>query len=119
MSNGRAAKGGQVGMNGLHYEGGQFLPSTELGKLPAKTAKRATGKQEIAPYVWDVPAEGKTSVYRPISAFVDWPYYRTTGIAIAVAQIMEAYTRNYPTFDANRILLLIEAWNNGERWMNE
>lgn len=118
MSNGRAPIGGTTGMNGLHYDGGQFLPSTELGKLPAKTAKRATGKQEIAPYVWELPAEGKTSLYRPISAFVDWPYYRTSGIAIAVPAILEGFSRNYETFDANRILLLIEAWNNGERWMN-
>ena len=119
MSNGRAKAGGERGVNGEWYAGGEFLPSTQLGKQPTKARSRSTGKQEIAPFVWEVPAEGKTSLYRPISAFIDWPYWRATGIAIAAPTIIAAYSRNYPHFDANRILLLVEAWNNGERWMND
>ena len=33
----RAPKGGTTGRNGLHYEGGCFLPSTTLGKMPTRS----------------------------------------------------------------------------------
>jgi len=35
----RAKAGGETGMNGLQYEGGQFLPTTELSKI-AKAEKK-------------------------------------------------------------------------------
>lgn len=60
----RAAKGGVVAKNGEYYEGGKFLPSTELPKSAPKK-RTGTGKQEVAPYVWEVPAEeGARSLYR-------------------------------------------------------
>ena len=43
MTNDRAQRGGETGMNGLHYEGGQFLPNTTLGKLPPKAKHQSIG----------------------------------------------------------------------------
>ena len=40
----RAPKGGVVGMNGLQYDGGCFLPSTKLGKMAPRGT--ASGRPE-------------------------------------------------------------------------
>lgn len=54
MTQQRAKVGGEVGTNGEWYNGGEFLPSTQLPKT-TKTAKRnGSGKREIAPYKWEV-----------------------------------------------------------------
>ena len=58
MAQGRARKGGETGPNGEFYECGKFLPSTEMPKRTGSARKTGTGKQEIAPYKWEVaPAE--------------------------------------------------------------
>lgn len=65
----RARKGGETGINGSRYEGGQFLPGsehTEKGKQKS-TRRPATGKQEVSPYVWELPPEpGARSLFRSI-----------------------------------------------------
>lgn len=70
MSNGQARRGGQVGVNGEFYAGGQFLPSTEAPKGPAKGARKP-GKQEVAPYVWELPpTPGARAIWGQINAWV-------------------------------------------------
>ena len=64
----RAQKGGQTGVNGEWYEGGKFLPSTKRGK---KKPTRGTGKQEIAPYQYEVAPDGYGSIYKRISAYIN------------------------------------------------
>jgi len=60
----RARAGGEIGVNGEHYEGGQFLPSTTLPKqAPAASRKAGTGKREIAPYVWEAAPDGMRAIY--------------------------------------------------------
>lgn len=44
---GRATKGGQIGMNGEYYNGGQFLPNTTLPK-GAPTAKQIESAERKA-----------------------------------------------------------------------
>lgn len=49
----QAKKGGEYGINGSFYEGGQFLPkseTTEKGKT--KFSKSGEKKIETAPYLW-------------------------------------------------------------------
>ena len=50
----RAAVGGQDGINGYFYKGGQFLPSTmaEPGKWKIKGKWVSAGKAEVAPGEW-------------------------------------------------------------------
>ena len=53
----RAAKGGQIGVNGDFYEGGKFLPrNPERPRQDCTGAKKAR-KIQIEPYVWiEAPA---------------------------------------------------------------
>jgi hypothetical protein len=67
----RASKGGEVGINGLYYSGGSFLPSTDNAKLPKRRKGKGTGKQEIAPYEWAVSPVGFESIFHRLKAFVD------------------------------------------------
>ena len=67
MSNARATKGGQVGVNGEFYEGGKFLPSTKQPKRPG-SARRGGGRCLIEPGVFADAPEGKGSVMGAIGA---------------------------------------------------
>lgn len=40
----RAAKGGEFGVNGEWYDGGEFLPSTARGKMTKAQAKKAANE---------------------------------------------------------------------------
>jgi hypothetical protein len=115
----RAIKGGETGINGENYQGGQFLPNTTLPKgFNKRELREATKKQEIAPYKWEVAPEiGLKSIFTPIKAFIDWNHYRATGKASPHMQSIEGQARMYPQFDIQRTINLIERWNDGERWM--
>jgi hypothetical protein len=56
MSAGQAKAGGEIGVNGYFYKGGQFLPSTAAEPGRWKIGKRVvrTGKRMTAPGVWEV-----------------------------------------------------------------
>ncbi len=58
----RAKKGGEIGPNNEWYPGGAYIATTELKKM-AK-GKRGSGKQQIAPYTWEVPEPGKVPIWR-------------------------------------------------------
>jgi len=65
MSSGRAKAGGQVGMNGETYKGGQFLPNTQLpkqGGAPRSKAKRSN-LALIEPGVLVDADEGQVAIF--------------------------------------------------------
>jgi len=114
----RAQKGGETGMNGEWYDGGQFLPNTQLGKLPKRAKVAGTGKREIEPYVWTVPPEGSTELTRSIymymaGRFIDADHFRKTGeMKVSCRQeTMTLYKENI--FHLN---VLAAKYNRGERW---
>jgi hypothetical protein len=114
----RATKGGQTGMNGEWYEGGQFLPNTELGKLPKKVKVKGTGKQQVEPYKWEVAPEGSTELTRSIYAymagrFIDAGHFRRTGeMKVSCSeQTMDAYKVN-----SFFLAVLADKYNKGARW---
>ena len=55
----RAKVGGEIGINGFWYDGGQFLPNTRLATMSKRASKEVTTytsrKQEIEPFVWECP----------------------------------------------------------------
>ena len=108
----RAKCGGEVGVNGERYEGGQFLPHTDRPK--GKPRPKGSGKREVAPFVWEVPPEEGMVPLIALFGQVCWyDHYqkRFTGTndrAIAYygkdkAQVIEWMTR----------------WNAGERWVKK
>lgn len=70
MTQNRAAAGGEIGINGEKYDGGQFLPSSENTiKGMIKVAPRGK-KQQIAPYQWAAtPADDMLSIYDRVEHF--------------------------------------------------
>lgn len=65
----RAKPGGEIGANGEWYEGGKFIATTDHAKSAGK-GRKATGRQEIEPYKWEVPPEpGMRSIWRALSVF--------------------------------------------------
>ena len=66
----QAKKGGERGKNGEWYKGGQFLPDSEhtiKGAQQQREFKPPTGKQCIAPYVWEkAPQDGLLAIYARI-----------------------------------------------------
>lgn len=113
----RATKGGETGMNGEAYKGGQFLPNTTLPKMTPAQKKAATRKQEIAPYTWEVPPHFEArSIYRMIAGtFAQWDEFGVT-FKPYLPYIETCEVRN-PDFDRAEIINLIDRWNAGERWM--
>lgn len=103
-SSNRAGKGGEVGMNGEFYAGGTFLPNTTLAKM-AK-GRKGTGKQEIAPFKWEVAPDGMRSLYTLFSAFVN----------IHTGEVVEQACRYYQR-DAKVIAAQFSAWKNGILWI--
>ena len=106
----RARAGGEIGVNGEHYEGGQFLPSTTLPKQAPTSRKAGTGKREIAPYVWEVAPEGKQSIYSRFSHL--WKIADGKAAVIDNAQALAYYKRS-----AEEVQAAADQWNAGERWM--
>lgn len=112
MANGRARKGGEVGVNGEFYEGGKFLPSTEQPKRSVKRAPAKVAKVEIAPYVWEVAPEGKQSIYRKAAPGVFVNVRGGRMVFVASEQVLAYYKG-----DRAEIERLCELWNSGERWI--
>ncbi len=107
----RAKAGGEIGMNGERYEGGQFLPSTTLPKMTVQQKRKGSGKQEIAPYVWEVaPAENQRSLYKMIETLTTLNNGRLEAI-----DNPKAY--NYFGETKEAIQKLANKWNAGERWV--
>lgn len=108
---GRATKGGEIGMNGERYEGGQFLPNTTLPKQETKARTQGSRKVEIAPYVWEVPQDGQVSIYRQIAGIY--------GKIVGGTFVMSASDTTIAYYGKTRgeVERLINRWNAGERWV--
>ena len=71
----RATRGGEFGPNGIWYNGGEFIATTEL--LPVSKnerdedgAIRGTRKAEIGPYTWVIAPVGMVSLYSQLAGTV-------------------------------------------------
>lgn len=112
----RAKKGGQVGINGERYEGGQFLPSSPetVKGAQGNGRKKATPKprkQEVAPYKWDFPPSAQArSIYSLITNFATLENGRF--VFTASDQAIE-----YFNLDVAETMDLIEKYNSGQRWV--
>lgn len=107
----RAAKGGEFGANGEWYEGGKFINTIPENRKKEGSKPRRTGKQEVAPYQWEIAPEGKRSIYRAFAGiFGKLVDGRLTVLCSDVTLAYCGTTREAAQEMADR-------WNTGERWM--
>jgi hypothetical protein len=97
--NTRAVVGGELGINGDWYKGGQFLPSTpEYPKGYFKNARAKNNamkirKEEVSNRVWEtMPAHNVRSLWGMIKLFVN-----TDGDVVASDQTLEYMNVNIST----------------------
>lgn len=115
MTSNRAPKGGTVGMNGERYEGGQFLPSTELektGRRTVATTKKAR-KVEISRREYVGDREGFRSIFHVYGGrflCFDWG----TGFCTVCAS---EQTLEYYNVSREDVQALADRYNAGERWV--
>ena len=105
----RARKGGEIGPNGEHYNGGAFIATTTLTKLPAKTKRTGPRKVQVAPYEWVEPREGFRTIY---SAFAGFERVLITGDF----STLSAQTVAYYGLDVEALKVLAARYAAGERW---
>lgn len=118
----QAKQGGETGVNGHFYKGGQFLPSTQAEPGTFKRAKvAATRKVEIAPYLWALPPEGMKSLYRSMSPGVFTGKENGVWVMIGSDQTWFYYFGDAETVAAKKAELQarIDAFNAGVRWVQE
>ncbi len=111
----RAKAGGEYGANGEWYEGGKFINTVPEQPKRIGSGPKATGKQEIAPYVWEVaPAEGMRSLYNRFSGVFG---VVRNGIAELRADDRLPQTLEYFGVTLEQAESMIRQWNAGERWV--
>lgn len=107
----RAKAGGEVGVNGLWYEGGQWIANTELLPRPRSKQGPGTGKQQVEPYKWEAHPQGKRALYQVFS-----------GLWVRKADGLFAVNphANSAVFSAEHLEAAAKAaarYNAGERWV--
>ena len=112
----RAQTGGEIGVNGESYKGGQFLPSSPYTRKGQHGTRKGNGQRkarkiEIAPYTWEVAPDGMTAIYSRIVTLARMN--RTTGLMELCAK---PQTLAYFKTTEAEVAGLIEKWNKGERW---
>lgn len=68
MANGRARAGGERGMNGEMYAGGQFLPNTQLPKRCPAARRGGPRRALIEPGVLAEIPEGQNAIFAAVRA---------------------------------------------------
>ena len=110
----RAIKGGEFGANGEWYEGGKFVNTVAANKKREGSGPRGSGKQEIAPYLWEVAPEGKSSLYRKFAGVFGKV---VNGIAELRSDDRMEQTCRYYGVTAETASEMIAEWNRGVRWV--
>lgn len=125
----QAKVGGEVGLNGEFYKGGEFLPSSEKTVKGAYKIKKGT-KAEIAPYVWQASPEAdmlsiydrikhKTTDNRKECEFIKGQGF--IGLQLTICRPMFELS-SYGKVPVNEeffswVATMIEKFNRGERWI--
>ena len=108
MSQRRAKPGGEYGVNGEWYEGGKWIANTEAPKRSGSV--KATGRQEVSPWTWEVPPPGQRSIYAKYSGT-----WEKSGDGFRCRDLPADYWgADYLAESA----AMAERWNAGERWID-
>ena len=120
----RAKKGGEQGMNGEFYHGGQFLPNTMASKGTWKRSNNnninKVKKEEIEPFKWEVqPSEGMRSIFKLMQGWIikkDNKFIVNENLnfncfGLNTGEEIEEHVKN--------INNLIELFEGGQRWIKK
>lgn len=128
----QAKVGGQIGVNGYCYRGGQFLPNTqaEPGKWKINGKWVRTGKEQIEPFVWAVqPTPFSRSILRIAGAghatrFESGKLVVNTGVyfhdrtPVTPDAEVRPGVRGVCQKEGVTLQALCDAYNNGLRWFD-
>jgi hypothetical protein len=109
----RAEQGGEIGINGDTYKGGQFLPSSPdtikgaMGKADKKAKAYMSRKQEVAAYKWETPPTADSIAIYPTLGGIEL-FNRDTGTF--------SLNENFTGGNIEKRMVNIEAWNSGQMW---
>jgi hypothetical protein len=132
MSNGQAKAGGEIGVNGYFYKGGQFLPSTQAEPGKWKVGKKwvTTKRELVAPGELSVqPTPFSRSLFvlagvGHMSVVQDGKLVVNTGVRGYDGEYITADTTITPgvkgVVGTEQLTLgeIIAAWNDGLRWFD-
>ena len=111
MATKQATKGGEFGANGEWYKGGRFINTIPENPKKEGSSRRGSGKQEIAPYVWEVAPEGQRSIYRAFAGI--FGKLVNGRLEVLCSDQVLAYTGT----SREEAQAMADRWNAGERWM--
>lgn len=117
----RAPKGGMIGKNGEHYEGGQFLPSNTTTEKGAYNSNRKKAgklrKVQVAPYIWVFPPSvNHRPIYRLAGTSFTVVRDTTGGIDKDNPKLVASTETSYYREDPEYTDKLVAAFNKGYRW---
>ncbi len=108
MAQRRAKVGGEIGTNGEYYEGGKFIANTDRAK-GHKPASRATGRQLVAPGVFEIaPSDDLVAIFPQLTV----GFFAFDGAVFG--EIVNQTALDY--FGAERLIALRDCYNAGKRW---
>lgn len=115
----QAKKGGETGINGEEYKGGQFLPNHKDTIKGAKKRPQSKGRQPIAPFKWEaVPSSNHFAIFKLIESYITWIVFGETCKAdqqeIARFKLEPGIVPSFG-FRINAEEM-IQRFNAGERW---
>lgn len=112
MTQRRAAKGGEIGANGERYEGGRFINTIAENPKKEGSRPRKARKSEVAPFVWELTPEGKSSIYQAFAGVFGKVGVDGRAFFAASEQTLSYYGTTRESAES-----LIARWNAGERWI--
>lgn len=113
----QAKKGGQLGINGEQYKGGQFLPNHKDTVKGATKRPQSKGKQPVAPYKWELPpSPDHFSIFKLIESAIRWIEFGVT-CEIHAELLRGEDAEHFASFGFFINLAdLVARYNVGERW---
>lgn len=112
----RAKVGGEFGANGEWYEGGKFINTVPENRKKEGSHPKGTGKQEIAPYVWEVAPNGERSLYKKFAGA--WGRVENGVAVFAYGSDIERlnHVLAYCGVTKAQAQEMLDKWNAGQRW---
>lgn len=129
----KAKAGGEIGVNGYFYKGGQFLPSTQAEPGRFKVGKKwlTTGREMIAPGVWEVQPTplsrslfvlagvGHFSVMKDDILTINTGVFCNDGVTPVTGDLeIRPGVKGIMGKECLTIGEIVAAWNEGQRWFS-